>query len=374
MGRIQNRRNKLILTHLIIIVITFTACKMEKSVTDASSNQEMITITDCIGREVQVPKNVERIASIFATSGHIVTMLGKGNQIVAISNGLTRDKVLNEISPPIKNAVIVKGGGHFNIEELIKADPDVVFFSTDVINDHATQKKINQLGIPYLIVEYKTIEQQQYAVEMIGKAIGQEERAKTFNKYYDDCIARVTERIQDIPDEDRIRIYHAINEVARTDSSGTLPAEWTKIAGAKNVSSEENQGRTLEDSLKLVDGKFFVSFEQICLWNPEAIIANGDGIDLYLKTKNQFKEVEAVKKDKVYLLPNGISRWGHPTSIETPLAILWTAQTLYPDKFQDIDISAETKKFYHEFFSYDLSEDQVKQILSGKGMRKPKKR
>ena len=68
-------------------------------------------------------------------------------------------------------------------------------------------------------------------------------------------------------------------------------------------------------------------------------------------------------------MPIGISRWGHPGSLETPLALLWTAKTIYPDYFPDIDISAETRAFYKRFFNYDLSDEQVRQIVSGQGMR-----
>lgn len=372
MPRIQNRKNQLIIIYLCIILMIFTGCSTDRNVIKSNANREMVTITDCVGREVEIPKKVERVASVFATSGHIVTILGRGDSIVAISNGLTRDILLHEICPSVKNALVVKGGGHFNIEELIKANPDVVFFSTDVIKDPATEKKIKQLGIPYLIVEYKNLEEQKYAVEMIGKVLGEEDKAKKYNQYYDDLVAMVRERVKDIPEKDRVRVYHAINEVARTDSPNTLPADWTKVAGAKNVSIEEEHAEGLEDSFKLVNTKFFVSFEQICLWNPDVIIANGNGIDLYLKTKEQFKEIKAVLNDKVYLLPNGVSRWGHPYSIETPLAILWTAKTIYPDKFQDIDMVKETKIFYKEFFNYDLTDEKAKQILSGKGMRIPK--
>lgn len=372
MSRVQNRKNQLIIICLCIILTILTACSPERNAIKSNANREMVAITDCVGREVMIPKTVERVASIFATSGHIVTVLGRGDSIVAISNGLTRDILLHEICPSIKNALVAKGGGHFNIEELIKANPDVVFFSTDVIKDPATEKKINQLGIPYLIVEYKNIEEQKYAVEMIGKVLGEEAKAQSYNKYYDDTVAMVSERIKDISEKDRVRVYHAINEVARTDSPNTLPADWTKVAGVKNVSIEEDHEEGLEDSFKLVNTKFFVSFEQICLWNPDVIIANGNGIDLYLQSKDQFKEVNAVLNNKVYLLPNGVSRWGHPYSIETPLAILWTAKTLYPDKFEGIDMVKETKKFYKEFFNYDLTDEKAEEILSGKGMRVPK--
>ena len=71
-------------------------------------------------------------------------------------------------------------------------------------------------------------------------------------------------------------------------------------------------------------------------------------------------------------MPNGISRWGHPGSLETPLAMLWTVKTIYPDYAGSIDIKAETKKFYKKFFNYNPSDQMINQILQGRGMRKTK--
>ena len=76
------------------------------------------------------------------------------------------------------------------------------------------------------------------------------------------------------------------------------------------------------------------------LWNPEVIIANEKtAVDLILGSP-QWSGIEAVQNGRVYLLPQGISRWGHAGSVETPLAILWTAKTVHPEIFADVDMEA----------------------------------
>ena len=54
-------------------------------------------------------------------------------------------------------------------------------------------------------------------------------------------------------------------------------------------------------------------------------------------------------------------------ALEIPLAVLWTAKTLYPDLFADIDLAAETKNFYHQFFDCDLSDADVQKIFKRSG-------
>ena len=57
---------------------------------------------------------------------------------------------------------------------------------------------------------------------------------------------------------------------------------------------------------------------------------------------------------------------GPSLPIETLLAILCTAKTIYPEQFPDIDIEKETRDFYLKFFDYQLSDEQVAKILSGR--------
>ncbi len=117
-----------------------------------------------------------------------------------------------------------------------------------------------------------------------------------------------------------------------------------------------------------------MGLEQIYIWNPEVIIVNEPRVKKKILKNRQWAALKAVIQKKVYQMPLGISRWGHPGSIEIPLSILWLSKKLYPDDFKEIDMVKETKNFYTIFFNYELSDSLAQDILSGKLIRKPKKR
>lgn len=323
--------------------------------------QSTVTVTDFTGRQVAVPDKAERIGCLYAFTGHVLAMLGKGDNIVAVVEGLKRDVIMRELCPGIKDAVVPSMAGAINLEELVKAGPDLVFIRTDTASNEGEAAKLQKSGIPYFVVDYRNMKEQMYIIEMIGQVVGEKERALKYNEYYQRCIDRVQSKVKDIPMEERVRVYHSVNEATRTDARDTLPADWTQAAGAINVS--------LDQELKFLEDKYFAGLEQILLWDPDVIIANETGVADYIMTNRQWSSLSAVKNNKVYQMPNGISRWGHPGSLETPLAILWTAKTLYPEMFADIDLMAETKYFYREFFNYPISDQVAAQVLSGKGMR-----
>ncbi len=47
--------------------------------------------------------------------------------------------------------------------------------------------------------------------------------------------------------------------------------------------------------------------------------------------------------------------------------VMLAAQIMYPDLFSDIDIKAETIKYYQTFFDYTPTDDQITSILNGNG-------
>ena len=116
-------------TMLIFILITLaflTSCSTRNQETRQLKQGEIIII-DSLNREVILDKNPQKIAAIFSPAVHMISVLGGSKQIQSVSKGNMRDKLLLEIFPEIKQARIPKGGGDFNIEELIREpSPDLI--------------------------------------------------------------------------------------------------------------------------------------------------------------------------------------------------------------------------------------------------------
>lgn len=348
---------------ILVILILSAACSTGNKTTGTAmkSNEPVQTVVDCIGREVILPEKVDKVAALYSPAGHIAVMLGHGRDIVATSNGLQRDKLLHVICPDVKNAAVVKASGDFNIEELIALEVDVVFLSYDMYTDEKAIKKLDEFHIPYMVVSFNSIEEQKKLVNIMADVFNEEDEAKEYTDFYTTVVQLTQKALEGLPEDKKVRVYHSINEAVTTVAKDTLPENWMKVAGGIDVS--------LEGNLTQDNDKYYTTLEQILVWNPEVIICNVEETGEYIKTQSAWKNIQAVKNNKVYLMPVGISRWGHTTSIETPLAILWTARTLYPDYCKDIDINLLIKEFYKKMFEYEVSDDQLKQILSGKGMR-----
>lgn len=324
-----------------------------------------IRVVDSMGRTVRVPAHVKRIACLYLFTGHVVTMLGRGRDIVAVSYGLKRVSLLNRICPEIMKASVPKVQGSINIEELLEARPDVVFLPGDTAGNPQDMAKLAQFKIPAIIVDFNSIQTQQEAIRIIAKAIGETGRAQRFIAYYNACIRRVRSHTRQIPLDRLPRVYYSVNEPLRTTLANGLTANWLQLIGCINVARGRGQ--------HLLEGKNYSSLEQILLWNPDVILANEPAAVKTIRHDSRWSVLRPVRDGKVYCMPIGISRWGHPGSMETPLAILWAAKRLHPALFPDIDMRAETRYFYKTFFNYSLSDREIERILSARTKRKPRK-
>jgi len=360
---IKLRRTIILLS--VLAVFLLGACSNTPAVTTTpDENIETITVTDSIGREVKVPEKVERIAALYSFAGYAVCLLGSGNELVGVPGGLQRDLLLIEIFPDIADASTPRVGGTINIEELLRIDPDVVLVRKDTVADDREVEKLDKSGLPYIVVDYSTMEEQREAILIIGKAIGKEAEATAFNNYYLGIIDRVSQIVGDMPEEDKITLHHSENQATRATHESSLAADWTRAAGVINVS--------VGGDLELVGNDYYASIEQILLWNPEVIIVNESTAYSLITGHPQWSGISAVQNEKVYQLPNGISRWGHPGSVETPLALLWTAKTVYPDLFTHIDMEQEVHDFYKTFFDMELDDEMIATVLRGGDLREDK--
>ncbi len=352
---------------LLVVLMLFAATSCGGNVVERpqlSDDVKTISVIDSFGRKVQVPQNVERIAALYSFAGYAVCLLGDGNNLVAVPGGLQRDVLLADMFPKIMDAAVPRSGGTINAEELLRIKPDLVIIRGETAVDEKEKEKLDNTGLPYIIVEFANIKEQQESISIIGEALGKTEKARAYNEYYDDTLKKVDEVVKNIAPEDRVRVYHSENQATRTTHKNSLSADLARAAGINNVSVGEE--------LTLQDNNYFATIEQILLWDPEIIIANETtAVDL-ITNHPHWSGIRAVQDGKVYKLPQGISRWGHPGSVETPLAVLWTAMTAYPDKLDHVDMKKEIAFYYKTFFNIELEEKMIETILRGEDLREPK--
>lgn len=336
----------------IFLMAFFTSCNSTQSSNKAPA--KLKTITDSSGAKVEIPTKINKIADSWKAHNEVLTVLGAGGKIVGTVLSKKSMPWLYKVNPAMEKAVTTFGA-NFNTEDLMKNKPDIVFVSSGDVNAN----KISSLGIPVVQLQFTTFDTMKKCISLTGEILGEDatKRADAYNKYLDEKVKMVKDITSKIPDTEKPKVLHveSLSPIG-VDGSKTIINEWIEAAGGVNAAKDVT-GNMKE-----------VSIEQVIKWNPDIIIFGANGSSGKVNSVNKllndpnWQKIAAVKNGRVYQNPTGAFLWDR-YSCEEALQVQWAAKTIYPDKFKDLDIAAETKYFYKTFLNYDLTNEDVDNIL-----------
>lgn len=355
----RNKASKIISVILILVMLmTFAGCGSGISNSGATK-----TVTDSFGREVEIPESPENVACLYATAAHMMAMLDEGDKIVGCPNGVKSDVLMQMKYPEITETATPHQEGSINAEEMLSIDADLAIVSGALASSEGEMEKLDDMGIPYIVLDYDNIQQLREAITIMGEVFDKQDQASKYIAFYDDTLAMVDERLKDVDMADAPNVYHSLNEATRTDPEGTICSEIMERAKVKDVSIEKGSFSKNEKNI-------YVTLEEIYKWNPDAFIVNEYPVKEYIMADTKWAGLRAVKENKVYSLPVGATRWCHPGSMEAHMGVLAVARQFYPEKFKDLDFKEYIADYYDEYFNMKLDDDTVDRIIKGEGMHK----
>lgn len=350
---------------MILISLAILACGNTASEDPQKEEQENVVsegmkeVKDMAGRKMEIPSEINKI---FCTSpgGTIAMYTLEPDKLVGWNYELS-DKEKSFIPSKYHDLPVL--GGWFskntgNIEEILKVKPDIIIHMGP-INETAislADEIQGQLKIPVFVIDSE-LEKADETFSALGQALNIP-KAEKMSEYCKNTMEDVKKKSLEIPKEEKTKVYYAEGpEGLETEPKGSPRTKILDMIGVINVAEVEN----LDDA-----GRLGVSVEQLLLWNPETIIAwdtdRGGSYDKILQDQ-AWKSIEAVKKGEVYTIPNWPFNWfDRPDSVNRILGLKWLSNLMYPEVF-DYDIKEEVKEFYELFYHYDLSDDELNELL-----------
>ena len=146
-----------------------TGAQSEQTSAQVEQTHEVV---DSLGRTVSVSNNPQRIACFDAFSGNVCVLAGAGNRLVGVPGGVISNVLLNELSPGLSDVAKLSGNS-VNEEELLSSGVDVAFVRADMASQEGQVAKFSRYNIPYIVVDYSTVEGQ---IEALGSALAGEDR------------------------------------------------------------------------------------------------------------------------------------------------------------------------------------------------------
>ena len=326
-------------------------------------------VVDHAGNEVEVPNIINRIvvADIYPMASVLTVFFDSAEKIVGMAApcmSAAKNGLLGELYPEILNAKTdFIDGTNINLEELLKLNPDVVFYSA---GSKEEGEVLRNAGIPAIAISpgkwgYNAIETLNQWIDTLVQLFPENNKSQIVRQYSEKTYALVQERVKDIPADEKIKaffLFQYSDSNIMTSGQKFFGQWWCDAIGAVNAAEELEK-----------DNSVAVNMEQIYSWDPELIFITNFNTakpeDLYGNTVGNYdwSEIKAVKDQRVYKMPLGMYR-SYTCGVDTPVTLLWLAKTAYPDLFADINITEETIKYYKEVFGITLTSEQAEKIFT----------
>lgn len=356
-----------------ILLISTSCIGYYLSENDSLMGNGQQNITDMANRTLTVPSPVTKVLSTSPTTTVMVYMLTPG-KLLAFNYETTSDE--QKYMPDQYKSLPSVGGWYGaqsgSYEQFISMDPDIVFESVSPSNStsqHAStlsvlQERQQKFGsIPVVsITDTSNFTTFNPSLNFLGNLLGAEDKSSKLVAFNDKVQKEVTDVVSKIPDNEKVKVYYAEDvDGLKTDPSGSVHGQLIDFCGGNNVADVQIKGGM---------GQTDISMEQVLKWDPEVIITTDPTFFKNVYNISKWNEVTAVKNKRVYLSPQSPFKWfDRPTGANMIIGVPWVAKILYPDKFKDMDLNSHVKEFYSEFYHYQLSDDDVRNILKGSGMQ-----
>lgn len=297
----------------------------------ASASGETITARDKLGRELRIQVPVKR--AVFFQTYELVPALDLWDRAVGIARFAYDNDLMKAAKPDIARTIPSVGGGtDINMEALMKLKPELVVTWTSRPENITYME---QKGLKVYSIYPESLEELYEVIRFHGRVFSREKRALAVIHEMDRTFNLVRKRVADVPADRKQKVLWVGSRPTSVACAIGVNNDIIGLTGGLNPAAEYRQ--------RNVD----VSIEKIIAWNPDVIFIWGNAKYTANDIMNnpQWRFVKAVKNKRVYKAPE----WSTWSPRLAPL-VLWMASRIYPERFQDVNITKEADAFYRKVF------------------------
>ena len=335
-----------------------------ESTETGSAESGTYLFTDSTGREVELPREIIRVASA-GSLANIMIYAVRPEVLAGWSSapGEVAEKYIDEVywDLPVYGK-FYDNTGDFNREALMASDPQVIIDIGEWDEEYKADLDAlqEQVGIPVILIE-ANLDQIPDAYRTLGEVLCAEERGDELGDYCEEVINDAREKAATIAEEDRVQVYYGQDDGLSTILSGTIHSQIYELVGADIVVTADNA--------QVQQGGGTISMEQLMAWDPDVIMFVDGSVYDTVGDDPTWNALTAIQNGTYYEIPVEPYNWlGRPPGPNRIIGIRWLGNLLYPELF-DYDIEQEVKDYFSLFYRYELSDAEVQQLLGNSTLK-----
>jgi iron complex transport system substrate-binding protein len=315
------------------------------------------TVTDSVGRRVQLPARVERVYAAGPPASILLFALAPERLLGWTSpfRPAERPFVPSRYADLPTLGRLTGRGNTANVEVVIGAKPDLIFDYGTVSPTLASlaDRVQEQTGIPYLLID-GAFDRIPEAFRLLGDIVSAGEQALAWSSYSARTLDEVRARVARVPEGRRPRVYYGRGPNGlQTGLSGSINMETLERVGAANVAAELGRGGLVQ-----------VSIEQVLNWSPDVIVTTDPNFFASVWRDPSWQPLPAVRERRVHLAPGLPFGWiDFPPSINRLIGLHWLGRLLHPALFPE-PLRPIARDFYARAYHQAPSDAQLDALLT----------
>ncbi len=346
---VSNRVISLVIA--FVMCFSMAACSGGGDNSDESSppKADTITITDMMGREVDIPADTEAntVASTYGVVTPFLVTLQISDRVEAAN--FKNKSFIRKVDEVIVDTGNIGTTMNLDAEALAACAPDIYICK---ISDSEKIEVAEKLGIPAVTVSAEVPEEVIETYELLGKMFGAEERAKAITDYINKELAEIDKLAATIPEENKVTAMCMGSELGRVAGQDMLQTMMIERVGGKSV---------VED---ILGDRYWVNVgvEDVFSRNPEYLFITSSNVleygidDLY--ADEAWSGMKAIKNENVFQIPARIDSWDMPGP-GFVLGMYYMMHCMYPDVVSDDLMQEKIDSYYTFLYGKTFTGDEI---------------
>ncbi len=256
----------------------------------------------------------QSIVSCYYISTYAAIALGAEDRVVGLEKKADTRPIYQMAAPELLEKPQVGTMKELDVEATAALEPELVIMP-QALADYAGT--LTQLGISVLVVNPESHEALVEMLQLMGTALGLEDRAEALASYYQEQLDRMAELTQDAGAP---VVYMGSNSsFLATAPASMYQSTLIRQAGGVNIVLPAGAEYTVQDVAE----------------DP------------------QLSALPAVQDGAVYQMPGGIEEWDSPVPSGI-LGAMWMTSVLHPDVYSFEEFTADAQDFYQTFYGFSV--------------------
>ena len=339
---------------VILAVMVLNVCSCSSG--NSSANDEAVaeteggykTVTDSIGRNVELPNPVTKAVVANAYNTEIINAIGALDCVIGVDYNIYQDKESwqNRFT---EDMVIGKSQKDLNYEKIIELAPEVLILTGNGTWEEA-QEQLEPFGIKVLVCDAYYTNEFEESCDILGEVFGKEEEAEKLKDYFVSKLDYIQEQLKDV---EKKRVYFEY----RTEGNTTIPGDFfyymVEYSRADNIFKEAKAVQVESEAVVEANPEYIVKVSAPDVYSSYYPPTEEEHIAIKeeLCSRPSWDEIDAVKNDNILLL----SHYVHGGASKL-VGTMYIAKFLYPEQLPDLHPEEVFRDWLVEFQKLDYIE------------------